>query len=324
MLQYTACPADPQPLGDIFMGSRKNWILILMVLGIIYCAPLPGLAQDPQADDEGIGLILSLSTVEQFEADVGDSRFDVSSYLVKLDKNLVQSQKMILNLGASFVVSDYSFSGPPADPWSDPWKTIRSADAGLAFILPTEGNWSYILAGTLGWMWEEGADVAEGQVQGIIAAATYAFRDDRHLGVGVGVFEGLEEKMIFPYAAVSWKFNEKLSLSNPLRVGPAGPAGLELTYEASDRWQIGGGVADRSFRFRLDDEGIAPDGIGEMTGVLTWVRASRRASPKVMVDIYAGAILSGEVSMEDSGGRKLENESFGTVPLAAVTLELSL
>ena len=78
MLQYTACPADPQPLGDIFMGSRKNWILILMVLGIIYCAPLPGLAQDPQADDEGIGLILSLSTVEQFEADVGDGRFDVS------------------------------------------------------------------------------------------------------------------------------------------------------------------------------------------------------------------------------------------------------
>jgi len=295
-----------------------------MVLGIIYCAPLPGLAQGPQAEDEGIGLVLSLSTVEQFEADAGDSRFDLSSYLVKLDKNLVQSRKMILNLGASFVVSDYSFSGPPADPWSDPWKTIRSADTGLIVILPTEGNWTYLLAATLGWMWEEGADAAEGQVQGIIAAATYAFTGDRQLGVGVGVFEGLEENMIFPYAAVSWKFNEKLSLSNPLRVGPAGPAGLELNYDASDRWQIGGGVADRSFRFRLDDEGIVPDGIGEMTGVLTWVRASRRASPKVMVDIYAGAILSGEVSMEDSGGRELENDSFGTVPLAAVTLELSL
>jgi len=302
----------------------KGWTLVLVLLYVTLGFPHTGLAQRPDANKEGGGGIsLSLVDIVQFETDISDSQFDVSRYLLSTDMDLVFSRKMILKLGISWQVDEYSFSGPPADPWSDPFKTVQKAGVGLNAILPTNGNWGYFLAGTLNWSWEEGADRAEGQVHGVIVSASYNFRRDRRLGFGMGLFEGLEETRIFPYAVISWSLNEKWSLMNPLRVGPAGPAGLELVYNASESWQIGGGAAYRSFRFRLDDEGIAPDGIGEMNGVPAWVRASWRASPKVRLDIYGGAILAGEATLEDSGGRILESDSYDTAPLAAVALEAS-
>lgn len=237
------------------MNLNKSLKILFLVLGLAICAPLAGFAQDPQTGDGGLGVKLSLSAIEQFEADLGDSEADVSRYRVKADIDLVKSRKMILKLGTSYGISDYSFSGPPADPWSDPWGEIRSADTGLSLILPGSGRWSYFLAGTLDWSWEEGADTADGLVYGIIASAARVYRMDRRLGIGVGVFEGLEETKVFPYAMVSWKLKDKLNLQNPFSAGPAGPAGLELAYDASGKWQIGGGAAYRSFRFRLDKEG---------------------------------------------------------------------
>lgn len=303
----------------------KGWTLVLALLYVTLGFPHAGLAQRPDANKEGGGGIsLSLVDVVQFETDIADSQFEVSRYLLRADKDLVFSRKMILNIGFSWQVDEYSFSGPPADPWSDPFKTVQKAGAGLNAIFPTNGNWGYFLAGNLNWSWEEGADSARSLVHGIIASASYDFRRDRRLGFGVGMFQGLEETKIFPYALVSWSLSEKLSLMNPLRVGPAGPAGLELVYDASESWQIGGGAAYRSFRFRLDDEGTAPGGIGETTGVPAWVRASWRASPKVRLDVYAGAILTGEATLEDSSGRRLESDSYNTAPLAAVTLKASL
>ena len=181
-------------------NSLRN---IFLVLGVTICAPCTGFAQGPQAGDGGSGVNLSLSAIEQFEADVGNSRLGVSRYGVKADVDLVKNRKMILSAGASYGVSDYNFSGPAADPWSDPWGEIHTTDAALSLILPGTGKWGYFLAGTLDWSREEGAVPADGLVYGVIASAVHAFRMDRRLGFGVGVFEGLEETKIFPYAMIS-------------------------------------------------------------------------------------------------------------------------
>ena len=306
------------------MNGKSGLGSILLILGITLCTPLPGLAQGSQAGDSGLGVKLSLSAIEQFEADVGDSKMDVSRYQVKADIDLKKNRKMILNLSASYKVSDYNFSGPPADPWSDPWGEITSTDVGLSLILPGSGRWSYFLASTLDGSREKGADKGDGLVYGIIASAAYAKRLDRRLGFGVGVFEGLEETKIFPYATVSWRLKENLTLQNPLSAGPASPAGLELVYDVSENWQIGAGGAYRSFRFRLDKEGVAPDGIGEITGVPAWVRASWQASPKLGLGFYTGAILAGEAAIKDNAGRNLQSRHFNPAPLAAVILEWAL
>ncbi len=305
--------------------KRKNPFLpILAALAVALCLPATGRAQADEAQDPSWGLNLSLATVNQWETDVADSRFDLSRSLVGVEKNLVRNRKLILGLGASFGLSDYTFSGPPADPWSDPWGTVRNADVGVSVLLPGSGGWSYFLMGALEWSMEEDADATDNLVTGVVASAAYHFRSDRLLGLGGGVFSGLEERKVFPYLTVSWSLGENLTLQNPLRAGPAGPAGLELVYDPSGRWQFGGGAAYRSFRFRLDDEGIAPGGVGEVAGFPFWLRASWQPNGKVDLGIYAGAVLAGEAIIEDRSGRGLESRHLDPAPLAALTLQWSL
>ena len=123
---------------------------------------------------------------------------------------------------------------------------------------------------------------------------------------------------------VTWKLKKNLTIQNPFRAGPAGPAGLELAWDASEKWQVGSGAAYRSFRFRLDDDGLAPGGVGEMTGVPVWVRSSWQAGPKSRLHLHTGAILAGEVVLENSTGRKVGSKHMDPSPVAALTLELSL
>jgi hypothetical protein len=307
-----------------FRNVGRDCLLVITALAITLCVPPWCLAQSYQSLEQGLGLTLSLSVIEQFETDLGQSRFEASSQLFEAEKSLVKNRRIISNLSISHAVSDYLFSGPAADPWSSPWGQIRSTDAALSLIFAGSGNWSWFMAGTLDWSREKGADAGDGLVYGIIASGAYARRLDRRLGFGVGVFEGLEETKIFPYATVSWRLNENLTLQNPLSTGPAGPAGLELVYNASENWEVGTGGAYRSFRFRLDNEDVAPDGIGEVTGVPAWVRASWQVSPKLELGFYTGAILAGKATIEDNAGRELQSRHFDAAPLAAVTLECAL
>jgi hypothetical protein len=286
---------------------------------VIY-SPSVSLAQSPHGAG-GKVLTLNLSAIQQFRADIGDSRMDFSGYRVKADLDLVKSRKLIMSLGTSYDVSEYKFAGQPADPWSDPWGSINSTDVGLRTIFPGSGKWSYFLAGSLDWSWEEGASAPDGLVYGIITSGTHSFRYDRRLGLGIGVFNGLEELKIFAYPTVSWRFNENLTLKNPLQAGPVGPAGLELVYNASNKWEIGSGAAYRSLRFRLDGEGIGPDGFGDISGIPMWFRTTHQSGSGWKFGLYAGIVLSGDAVVEDRDGRRLQSRHFDPAPLAALTLE---
>jgi hypothetical protein len=68
---------------------------------------------------------------------------------------------------------------------------------------------------------------------------------------------------VFPYITVNWQMTERLRLINPSRTSPAGPAGLELVYAIDKYWETGLGAAYRSYRFRLEEDGPIPNGIGE-------------------------------------------------------------
>lgn len=303
---------------------HKELFSFLTVLGLVLTVVQPALAQGGPSGESGAGVDLSLATVRQLSADIGDSRFSAWRHQLNADKNILQSRKVIMNLGVSLAASDYAFSGPPSDPWSDPFQKVREVGADMSFLLPTRGHRVYFLAGTMNWSWEDGAPMSDSLVHGLIASASWTKGPDRRLGFGAAAFRGLEETKIFPYVAVSWKLSDNLSLGNPLPVGPAGPAGLELVYEAPGAWQFGTGVAYRSFRFRLDDEGLAPGGIGEVKGLPAWVRASLYTDRKIKVDLYTGVILAGEAIIEDREGRKVESSHYDATPLAAVSVSLPL
>ena len=124
---------------------------------------------------------------------------------------------------------------------------------------------------------------------------------------------------MFPFVAVDWRFNEKWRLSNPFEADVLGPAGLELSYTFNQRWYLGGGGVYRSFRFRLDDEGVAPNGIGENEGIVSFLRLHRSGDSGLDLDIYVGATLDGRLELKDSEGAKLASSDYDTAPFVALT-----
>lgn len=298
------------------------FLIFALTLGIF--APSEVSGGDTWRDDTGIGLSISLAPIYQFDSHVGESEFSVTRFIVSIEKELVKTRRSMLGLGVTYRLADYSFSGPPSDIWSRPWGSVHSAGVGMNALFFSGSKWGAMVGGSLDWSLEEGADLSDSVTYGMMASASYSARFDRRIGLGLAFFEGIEDTSLFPFLAVSWKFTDRLTLANPLGVSPAGPAGLELRYELSKLWKAGIGGAYRSFRFRLNDEGISPKGIGNVEALPVWIRVSYLTGGKFTFNLYGGAVFEGRLTLEDTGGGTLDEESYDPSFLAAITLDVEL
>ncbi|MFO7857504.1 MAG: DUF6268 family outer membrane beta-barrel protein [Ectothiorhodospiraceae bacterium] len=216
---------------------------------------------------------------------------------------------------------DYDFSEGTAFGGA-PWGQVERFGFGVPLLFSGAGGWSYSITPSVEVSRERGADLSESAVYGGIAAATRVFAPDQRLGFGMGVFDQLEETKVIPILIVNWRLNERWSLVNPLPAGPVGPAGLELDYRFDNGWRLGLGAAYRSLKFRLSDTGPIPNGVGEQQGIPVFLRLTANLWNQASLVVYAGAIVGGELRVEDSGGNKLREESFDPAPLLGATVRM--
>jgi hypothetical protein len=167
---------------------------------------------------------------------------------------------------------------------------------------------------------ETGADSGKAWVWGAVASAAKSFSPNLTLGLGAGVYSQIEKTTAFPYVVIDWKIDERWRLANPFAAGPAGPAGLELSYALDGNWDAGVGAAYRSYRFRLDQSGPFPDGVGESRMVPAFLRVSRKLGAEARLDLYAAAALNGRLKLQDSGGGDLVTEDYATAPMIGLSL----
>ena len=184
-------------------------------------------------------------------------------------------------------------------------------------------GWSFFVSPQVEWYGESGVDDWDDALgYGAVFAVSYRVSPGLNVGVGAGVFHRTEETRGFPYIAVDWKITEELRLTNPFRTSPAGPAGLELAWRLSEKWEIAAGGAYRSFRFRLDSSGTAPEGIGELNQTVGYARLSYRMGKDLKLDLYGGATFNGEMKIADRNGNELGSDDFETAPIAGLSLTL--
>ena len=216
---------------------------------------------------------------------------------------------------------DYDFSSRTA--FGDaPWGQVQRFGFGVPLVFGGADGWFYGITPSVEWSRENGADLGESVIYGGILSATKAFAPDQRLGLGLGVFSDIEETRVIPILVVNWRLNDRWSLVNPLPAGPAGPAGLELNYRFDNGWDLGLGAAYRSLRFRLSENGPTPDGVGVERGMPVFLRLSADFSDQASLFLYAGAIVGGELRVEDSGGNTLREESFDPAPLLGATFRM--
>lgn len=258
--------------------------------------------------------------IQQFAADLDDGG-DISMSAIDFNYHLVQSLGggQSIGGGLGYTADFFSFGGETGLGNLDPWDTIHTLSLSGSYASPLGDDWDFRIAPSITASGESSASVSDSLTYGAVFAFTREFSEKLTIGLGAGVFTGLEDTRGFPLLAVRWQFAPGWTLQNPLRPGPAGPAGLEVAY-ASQTWEFGIGGAYRSYRFRLADDGATPDGIGESTSFPIFIRASRPITSHLTLNLYSGLLVGGSIELENSNGGDLADSDFDPAPILAFSL----
>jgi hypothetical protein len=288
----------------------------------------PG-AQAQPADPRNTGRTVysfSFSPINQFESDFGQGgSFSAQRYGFNFDASKPVANWLRAGISLGYEFEKFHFSGTTAFAGADPWSDIHRFSAGLPISYRMTDSWSLFIAPQVEWYGESGvATWKDALGYGSIFAVSYRVSPRLTLGAGAGVFSRMSETKTFPYIAIDWKITEELRLNNPFRTSPSGPAGLELSYRISELWEIAAGGGYRSFRFRLDDSGVAPNGIGEMDSTVGYARLTYRMGRDFKLDLYGGASFNGKMRIANSNGNELGSDDFKTAPMMALSLTLQL
>lgn len=267
------------------------------------------------AQDGGWRSFVSVSPVfEEANLD-GGGDFSLGAAIVRLGTSTGFGDGNRAGITVNYDYYDYSFDNPTSFGGVAPWSILQryGFSAPLSFAL--RDGWSVGIAPSVDWFRENGAKTSESLVWGATISAVKRFADGNVLGLGVAAFDGLEETALFPFPVVDWRIAPRWRLINPLAAGPTGPAGLELDYLFDSGWTLGAGAAWRKVRYRLSEEGPAPNGVGEISGAPIFLRASREFERMYTLNVYAGVVAAGELRVEDAGGNLLRTDDFDMSPI---------
>jgi len=306
-------------------GAKSMVIAFFTLLSIVMATVFPTLLwaegagyPEPSRD---IRFSLAVTPAYQFPTHVdGGGKLSVVSYHLRADAKKQINPELGLGLGLTYEFDDYHFSGVTAFPVGVPWKQVQRLGISVPIFYSFADKWMLLLVPSAQFSGELGAKFGDALAYGGVVSASYAFRPNLNLGVGVGAYSNLEKVSVFPYLVVNWQITDRWRLTNPFRTSPAGPAGLELSYNLNRNWEIGVGGAYRSYRFRLDQNGSIPNGIGESRRVPIFARLSYNLSPAFGADLYGGAAIINKLWLDAPNGNELYSTKYAVAPLVGLTL----
>ncbi len=213
---------------------------------------------------------------------------------------------------------DYDFSDTVA-----PWGEVR--DIGLSLpVRYTVGRADIFVSPSLNYNYEQGADREDGQTAGAFLGVAWRFSDSLSLGPALGVFSELEsdDLNIFPAILVDWEITDRARLTTGPTIGATQGPGLAFDYAVTDRLRLGLAGRYENIRFRLDDDGPVPGGVGQDSSFPLVVTLDYEPFPGSRLAAFAGAELGGELRLEDASGRLVETREYDPAPIVGVAFRV--
>jgi hypothetical protein len=302
------------------MVHRINRLLYLMTLLHITNAA----AQTPVYDVEQLqrsGISFSVAPYVQGSSDIdGGGSYSISSLLMRIGYIRPVSNQVFMGLGFSYDITNYDFDDLSAFNGQQPWSDVHNFNLSVPIIFQQDRHWTFLASPSIGTFREVGAEWKDSLAYGAVLIGSYSNERGNRLGLGLGAYNRLDKSVFFPFLTVKWQLTDKWRIGNALNAGPTGPSGLQLAYRFAEKWEAAIGFGRRSFRFRLDDTGIAPGGIGTQKGRLLFLRLSTDLSRSMHLDINAGFNHDGSLTLESNEDVIIASSDHDTAPLLALNL----
>ncbi len=202
----------------------------------------------------------------------------------------------------------------------NPWGTIQSPGVSFVYSHKFDSDWKLNLIPTIESSAEQGAELGNSLTYGAIVNAAKQLSPTLNLGLGTGVFRQIDTNRIFPFIVVDWKITDRWNLNNPFPGGPAGGAGLELSYAVTPQFKVSGGAAYRSYRFRLSNSSAYAGGVGQNKFIPIFARFSYAFDRTTLLDLYTIANVGGSISAIDTSGNTVLSTNYKTAPAIALSL----
>jgi len=260
----------------------------------------------------------------QAEADFkdGEGGFSVNRWFLSAGLDYVWDRRNSLGVSFGAGESRYDFSGLGASGGQAPWETVEDqrlsvigrfgfGETGSVIIIP-----SYRYAG------EKDSDAGDARTWGLLAGAAWRISEDLTIGPGFGVMSEIEDSSrVFPILVINWNITERLNLSTGRGLSASQGPGLTLSYQLNPHWSLGLTGRYEDVRFRLDEVGPVPAGVGRNRSLPLVLSASWKPMPKIGLSLFAGAGFAGELELQDPDGVTLEKSDYKTAPLLGFTFD---
>ncbi len=249
--------------------------------------------------------------VRQFDTDMNaGGAFSVKRFFIQGGATHTPTPGRRVTISIGYGRHSYDFSGTAGLGGLAPWQDIDTLRFGLPVRYRFDDKYTMFILPTLRFAAESSASLDDGVSGGALGGISYRVSDRLSIGPGVGVLTGIEDSTdIFPIVLINWKITDRLSLETGRGLAATAGPGLTLNWRTHSKWRYLLGVRYEKLRFRLDENGPAPRGVGEDRSLPTFLGATYRFNPTTELTIVGGMELEGELRLDDnSGNRILEDE----------------
>ncbi len=262
----------------------------------------------------------------QFETGLDDGgRLAVDRFAAQARIGYAPTERTQFGLSLGYRHDAHDFSGQGQTFPARPWNNIHFASITAPIAFSVSCRWSVRLLPTIRTAFEDGASWEDGVAGGGIFGATYRVNRCLTIGPAVGVLTQIEDDpLLFPFVFVDWTISSKLRLRSGRGLAATQGFGVFLEWLPNSRWRFSLGGRSERLRFRLDDRGVAPGGVGEHAGTWLFAGGTLRLGRRAEVTLSTGASLFGSLRLEDRVGNLLARDDYDAAPFVALDVQLDI
>lgn len=305
--------------GNMDSRSLSASFMIIALIGLIFVCiftPIAGYSADNRQNtllpkDDIWKFSFRTAYIRQFSSDLDDSgSFSMNRFFVQGGATYAPAARRSISIVAGYGLDSYDFTDVKFA-GSQPWQDIHSYRFSLPIRWGMDQNWTILAVPALQINAENGTDWDNAVSGGGFIGFTYRINDRLVIGPGLGIFSQLEDTAsLFPIILVSWSITDQLSLNTGSGFAATRGPGLFLQWKPTDRWEFQLGGRYNKARFRLDDDGPVPEGIGENTSYPLIVGTTFSFTRALRISLLGGMELGGELRLENQTGTLIEKEDY--------------